>query len=90
MPKTVTDRMKVRSLTLTAARVVLYCTCATGLSSCSVDDTAQVTVEGNTTNSTAKSVNERAVAIPAVRNTNDAGLQDRILSNAMEPPEKER
>jgi len=64
--------------------------CVSGLVSCSDVDTAQVTVEGDTTNSTAQSVNERAVAIPAVRNTNEAGLQDRILDNAMGRPEKNR
>ena len=82
--------MKVKFLSLHAARVALYCISVSGLVSCSDVDTAQVTVEGGTSNSTAKAVNERAVAIPAVRNTNEAGLRDRILSNAMEPPEKER
>ncbi len=82
--------MKIISITLTAARVVLYCTCIGGLVSCSDVDTAQVTVECDTTNSTAREVNECAIEIPAVRNTNEPRLRDRILDNVVQPPEKER
>ena len=82
--------MKIRSLTLTAARVAFYGTCISGFVSCSDVDTAQVTVECDTINSTSNSPNECAVPIPAVRNTNEPRPRDQILNNVVEPPTKQR
>ncbi len=75
---------------MAAARVALCCTCVSGLVSCSDVDTAQVTAECDTTNSTARAVSECAVAIPAVRDTNEPRMQDRILANVVDPPAKAR
>jgi hypothetical protein len=72
------------------ARSLFSYSYALALISCSDVDTAQVTVEGENTNSAAKAINERAVTIPAVRNSNDPNLQHEILNNVMETSERRR